>query len=194
MSLEIASLEKVKSAVAHIRAHGGSATANLVIAHLGGGSKATVLRHLKTLRASDVPADAVPAAVMDLARAALTEIYAAGAKAEGDRSAAGLVRLTSALEELDTQVEELAVENEALRDRLEVEAADRERTAALVEELRTTLARTARDLQTAKNELALERGAASERLGSLMTRFEASVASMARTASSRQHRQRDPSG
>lgn len=67
MSAEIATLDKVKAAVAQLHQDGRRATADAVFAIIGGGSKPTILKHLKTLREEPKPVDDdVPAAILDL--------------------------------------------------------------------------------------------------------------------------------
>lgn len=181
MSAEIASLDRVRAGVAHIRTGGGTPTADRVIAYLGGGSKATVLRHLKTLREGDAPEELVPPAVMELARSALAQIYSAGAKAEAEKSAAGLIRLTTAIEELEAQVDELDLENTAMRAQLEALQLEQRASSTLANELQASLAQSARELQASRNELVLERGASAEKLDTLMARMEESVAAITRS-------------
>lgn len=111
MSAEIASLERVREAVETIRRRNGTPTADGVIAMIGGGSKKTVLSHLRTLRDPQVEQDSVPAAVMELARHSLAEIFRAGGQAEADRSRILTERLSVALNEQDAQIGELADEN-----------------------------------------------------------------------------------
>lgn len=190
MSAEIASLEKVKGAVASIRAQGGTATADRVIAHLGGGSKATVLRHIRTLREAEPSGDLLPQTVLDMAKAALSDIYTAGVSAGTERGAAGLARLTTAIAELDAQVDELAAENAGLQTQLDTVSADHAKTTRALESLRDELTAANRDLQAAKNELAVERRGSAEKLGALMLRLEASVNSISRTHTATQ-KQRD---
>lgn len=53
------------------------ATADAVIAAIGGGSKPTVLSHLKTLREEpQQPVTDLPAGILDLVRPALVQIFA----------------------------------------------------------------------------------------------------------------------
>ena len=67
MSAEIATLEKVGLAADELRRQGKKVTANSVIAAIGGGSKPTVLKHLKALRTqTDDQDEEIPASVYDL--------------------------------------------------------------------------------------------------------------------------------
>ena len=107
MSAEIASLERVRQAVETIRRRNGKPTADNVISVIGGGSKKTVLSHLRTLRDPQPVDDGVPPTVIEIARTALSEIYRAGGQSEADRSRAILERLSLSLDEQEAQIEEL---------------------------------------------------------------------------------------
>jgi dsDNA-specific endonuclease/ATPase MutS2 len=111
MSAEIASLERVRHAVETIRRRNGTPTADRVIEVIGGGSKKTVLSHLRTLRDPQMEDDGIPAAVIEMARSALGDIYRSGGQAEADRARALSERLSATLEEQEAQIEELAEEN-----------------------------------------------------------------------------------
>lgn len=115
MSVEIASLEKVREAVAALHQQSKRATAEAVIAEIGGGSKQTVLRHLKSIRSTVEPeAETVPQAVIDAARPILAQIFAMGIKAEALRGKDVNDRLHRHMADLETQVEELAASGLAL--------------------------------------------------------------------------------
>nr|WP_314257246.1 DNA-binding protein [uncultured Devosia sp.] len=114
---EIASLEKVRWAAEALRKQGLTATADKVIRFIGGGSKATVLSHLRALRDEPVGASDVPSSVMELARPVLGEIYRAGRAAEAENHRTTTARLSSVIEELDAQVEELIGLNTELETR-----------------------------------------------------------------------------
>lgn len=178
MSAEIATLERVKAAIAGLRQTDEKVTADRIIQRLGGGSKPTVLKHMKTLRNEDVPQDPVPAVVFDMARTALADIYAAGAKAESERNRSQMERMTRVMDELDIQIEELAHENTRLTVQAGQLQSERDaainRGEALDEELRATRA----DLNAARSELANERAAASVRLSEMIARFEASLSTI----------------
>src|SRR6218665_770283 len=112
MSAEIATLEKVKAAVTQLHKAGQRATADAVIALIGGGSKPTVLKHLKTLREEPKAVEGdVPAGVLDLARPMLVQIFAEGSKAEAARSSDQIERLHRMLGDLEAEVEALAAAN-----------------------------------------------------------------------------------
>lgn len=177
MSAEIASLERVRHAVETIRRQHGTPTAERVIAVIGGGSKKTVLAHMRALRERGPEDQGLPPAVIDLARGAIAEIYLAGGQAEAHRSRALVERLSTALAEQEAQIEELAEENARLG--LAIPELTRQRDEAVVErkhiEERLTEALSAnRELES---QLAEERRKRSDgvddaiaRLESLMTR------------------------
>ena len=112
MSAEIATIEKVRAAVAQLHHDAQRATADAVIAVIGGGSKPTVLKHLKTLREAPKTLDGdVPAGILDLARPLLAQIFAEGAKAEAARNRDQIERLHRMLGDLEAEVEALAATN-----------------------------------------------------------------------------------
>lgn len=115
MSAEIASLEKVRAAVAQLHLNNQRATADAVIAAIGGGSKPTVLKHLKTLREEpQQPVTDLPAGILDLVRPALAQIFAEGGKAEAARNRDQIERLHRMLGDLEAEVETLGAVNAAL--------------------------------------------------------------------------------
>lgn len=115
MSAEIASLEKVRAAVAQLHLNNQRATADAVIAAIGGGSKPTVLKHLKTLREEPQQAeDDLPAGILDLVRPALAQIFAEGGKTEAARNRDQIERLHRMLGDLEAEVETLGAVNTAL--------------------------------------------------------------------------------
>jgi|GEM_PF-1279398 len=115
MSAEIASLEKVRAAVAQLHLNHQRATADAVIAAIGGGSKPTVLKHLKTLREEPQQAeDDLPAGILDLVRPALAQIFAEGGKTGAARNRDQIERLHRMLGDLEAEVETLGAVNTAL--------------------------------------------------------------------------------
>lgn len=118
MSEEKASFERVKNAALHLRRQGIKATADRVI-ELTGGSKTTVLSHLKSLRENPADESDLPQHVLELARATLTEVYAAGRKVGEDRQRALAERASIVLSEQEAQIDELVAENCALSGRIE---------------------------------------------------------------------------
>lgn len=119
MTAEIASLEKVRAAVAQLHLNRQRATADAVIATIGGGSKPTVLRHLKTLREEpQQPVDDLPAGMIDLVRPALAQIFAEGGKTEAARNRDQIERLHRMLGDLEAEVETLGSANVVLEERV----------------------------------------------------------------------------
>lgn len=106
MSEEIASLERVTTAVHHLRTRGVKVTAGKVL-ELTGGSKTTVLRHLQELRRQTADERTVPPAVLEMAKGALTDVYEAGRREGEERSRAVIERASLMVAELEEQVEEL---------------------------------------------------------------------------------------
>ncbi|ODT74102.1 MAG: hypothetical protein ABS76_37815 [Pelagibacterium sp. SCN 64-44] len=119
MSAEIASLEKVRAAVAQLHLNHQRATADAVIAAIGGGSKPTVLKHLKTLREEPPQAvDDLPAGILDLVRPVVAQIFAEGGKAEAARTRDQSERLHRMLGDLEAEVETLGSVNAVLEERV----------------------------------------------------------------------------
>jgi uncharacterized protein YqgV (UPF0045/DUF77 family) len=114
MSAEIASLDRVRAAVANLRQAGSKVTANRVIEAIGGGSKGTVIAHLRTLRSQSVDHGDLPPAIIEMARSALADVFEAGRKAEADKLRGLSEHLSAALDEQDAQIGELIDENENL--------------------------------------------------------------------------------
>ena len=185
MSVEIASLERVRDAVETIRRRNSTPTADRVIEVIGGGSKKTVLSHLRALRATLSPDDEVPIAVLDGARAALVDIYRAGGRAECERSRSAIERLSAALEEQEAQIDELA--NENARYSAEVSDLTRQRDTALSDRSRMEdrLAESMAVKQLLENELAAERTKRSESLEGAIARIETMVSTASKSNGAR---------
>jgi DNA repair exonuclease SbcCD ATPase subunit len=112
MSAEIATIEKVRAAVAQLHRDEQRATADAVIAIIGGGSKPTVLKHMKALREEPKTVDGdVSAGILDMARPLLAQIFAEGGKAEAARNRDQIERLHRMLGDLEAEVEALAAAN-----------------------------------------------------------------------------------
>lgn len=110
---EIATLETVRSAVDALEAQGKSATASAVIAAIGGGSKSTVLKHLREIRQiNDEALDDLSSALLEVVKPHLVEIYRQGAKAEEIRVREQTSRLHRLINEQDEQIDELVSEVE----------------------------------------------------------------------------------
>lgn len=119
MSAEIASLEKVREAAAELRGSGINPTADRVITKIGGGSKATVLHHLRVLRMGSEVLDDIPLAVTELIRPAVAAIFGAGRDAEIEKTRAATERMAGLITDLDEQVAELAGQNAELAKQLD---------------------------------------------------------------------------
>ncbi|MFD1255106.1 Chromosome partition protein Smc [Devosia equisanguinis] len=129
MNAEIASLEKVRAAVAQLHLDHQRATADAVIAAIGGGSKPTVLKHMKTLRQEpQQPVTDLPAGILDLVRPVIAQIFAEGSKAEAARTRDQIARLHRMLGDLEAEVEALGAANAALEERVAELGNDLERS------------------------------------------------------------------
>ena len=175
MSAEIATIDRVRQAVATLRKKDVRVTADRVIELIGGGGKKTVLDHLRTLRTGTVEPDEVPPAVIELARAALGDIFQAGRTAEADRTRAATHRLASSLEDLDAQIQELSDANQNLE-------AEVKSLKLLLDQARTSEEESGRRLAAAEGtivdlraELASGRESAAADLLGALERFEALV-------------------
>lgn len=182
MSAEIASLERVRDAVETIRKRNDKPTADAVIAVIGGGSKKTVLSHMRALRETHMQDEEVPPAVMEMARTSLAEIYRAGGKAEIDRSRLLTERLSAILEEQEAQIDELAAEN--ARCLQLIPELTKQRDDAIADRLRVEgrLAEAVVVQRTLEGDLAAERTRRSESIEEVIARIEAALASAARGA------------
>jgi len=130
MSAEIATIERVRSAVEELRRAGQSPTADAVI-RLIGGSKRTVLTHMRSLRDAAPEQDDIPPTVVEMLRPVARDIYRTGEQAALDSMRATADRLSRIVDDQDAQIAELVAENE----RLESEHASlvRDRDAAISE-------------------------------------------------------------
>lgn len=175
MSAEIATIDRVRQAVATLRKKDVRVTADRVIELIGGGGKKTVLDHLRTLRSGVAEPDEIPQAVMEMARAALGDIFQAGRTAEADRTRAATQRLASSLEDLDAQIQELSDANQNLE--AEVKSLklllDQARTSG--EESGQRLAAAEGTIVELRAELASGRESAAADLLGALERFEALV-------------------
>lgn len=176
MSAEIATFERVRAAATGLRQRGISVTADRIIA-ITGGSKPTILGHLRRLRddARGEP-ESVPPAVVEMARPALLEVYEAGRRAEAERSKALNDRTALMIGELESQIEELSADNARLLDEASDRAAtmERDRTegAALAERL-SSAEESVRVLEAA---LASERADGAQRLADALGKLDALLA------------------
>lgn len=178
MSVEVATLERVRAAESALRTEGSKVTADAVLAHIGGGSKQTVLKHLKALRADPEMQTDVPHSVIDMALPVLAGIFHAGEKAEAERNRGQSDRLSRMMDDLECQIDELAGENSELLADLEASRTrfvELSKTHALkMEELVAANA----EVKRLEKELQRERDDASKRLAKFMAQFEASMSAL----------------
>src|SRR5690606_2137849 len=100
-----------------------------VLAHIGGGSKPTVLKHLRTLReVKDAPAEPLPLNLLEKAKPVLAEIFAAGSAAHETRTREQTDRYHRIMSDLEAQLLEFE----------ETVARQEQRESALLESLATT--------------------------------------------------------
>lgn len=178
MSAEVATLDKVRQAAETLRRKGVRPTADRII-ELIGGSKSTVLEHLRALRSTAAEADELPISVIEMVRASLMDVYRAGRSAEAEKVRGATERLSQVVEEQDAQIEELMLDNERLTSSNEQsERKTRESSAAeaaSTDRVRQLEAENA-DL---KAQLAAARASASQELRDALSRVESIVRSAA---------------
>lgn len=181
MSAEIATFERVKDAVAQLHKDSQRATADAVFAIIGGGSRPTILKHMKTLREAPKAAEGdMPSAVLDLARPVLAQIFAEGGKAEAARNRDQSERLHRMLGDLEAEVEALAKTNLSLEGQLadaREELTNAAKSLATVEE---TSAAKDRKIEQLQVELAERDDAARKQLDETLRGFDERLASLAR--------------
>lgn len=179
MSNPIATFDAVAAAVRDLRQAGGSPTAENVIRHIGGGSKRTVLDHLRVLRKSDSPPQAeLPPGVLDIVRPALAELYAAGSAAEVERNRTRTERHDKLMDEMDVQIAELAAENERLQERVEDLMGTIERLQGECTTLEGRLGERTAELNALRAEATRE-SASGASLADMVARIEASLQTLA---------------
>ncbi|WIJ25056.1 DNA-binding protein [Devosia sp. RR2S18] len=176
MSSEIATLERVKGAVVALRQGGSKVTASKVMDLIGGGSKSTIIAHMRTLRNGAGDEQEVPAAVIEMARSALSDIYEAGRRAEADKLRAWSERMSLVVDEQDAEIQEFADEcsrleqaTDNLSDQLQQLAAENAALHARSEKLEAENSELGR-------QLAEERGRATDELQKALSRVEVLVA------------------
>ena len=179
MSAEIASLERVRDAVETIRRRNGTPTADGVIVMIGGGSKKTVLSHLRTLRDPQLGDDGVPPAILELARHSLAEIFRAGGQAEADRSRILTERLSTALNEQEAQIEELADESSRHLQAIQELTRQRDNAVSDRKRLEKQLAEVSAAKRALETDLAQARLKRSEGIEQAIARIETLVKSTA---------------
>lgn len=180
MTAEIATLEKVRAAVEQLHRDGLKATADGVISLIGGGSKPTVLKHMKALRELPQAADStLPANVLDLLKPVAAQIYAEGGRAEEGRNREHTERLHRLLGDLEAEVEALATGNQSLEG--ELAKLRRLKAEAEVEAAKSgdTIARQADEITTLRAELAKRHAETASQITGLLQGFEKAVAGLA---------------
>jgi DNA repair exonuclease SbcCD ATPase subunit len=181
MSAEIATLEKVKAAVAQLHKDSQRATADAVIAIIGGGSKPTVLKHMKALREEPKAAEGdVPAGILDLARPMLAQIFAEGSKAEAARNRDQIERLHRMLGDLEAEVEALAAANLAQEGQLANIGAELTRTAKALSAAEESNATKDRKIAELQAELTERDATARQHLANTLAGFDERLATLAR--------------
>ncbi|RYG87797.1 MAG: DNA-binding protein [Alphaproteobacteria bacterium] len=179
MSTEIATIEKVQAAVDQLHRAGHKATADAVIDVIGGGSKPTVLKHMRTLREQPKTEEvALPPSILDLVRPAAAQIYAEGSRAEAARNRDQVERLHRLLGDLEAQVEELASANSSQEARIAELAARESEAATALAEANRTIARQREDMSALQTELAGRNGEAASQLATLIGEFETKLAAL----------------
>lgn len=174
MSSAIATASSVKAALEELRASGNTPTADNVIKILGGGSKTTVLSHLRRLMKDDAPqAEELPLPLMDRVRPALTELFAAGAAAEAEKIRTRVERQDRLLDEMEHQLLELAEERETLRNQVMSLAVERDSLAVRCGELESDLAGGKAELEATQERLARARDQTAASIAGLLARVEA---------------------
>lgn len=147
MTAEIATLERVVAAASELRDNGVRPTADRVIARIGGGSKSTVLQHLRAIRDCTKPPEQIPPEIMDAIRPAVAAVFNSGRSAGAEASRAATERFSAVVAELDEQIEELANDNSrlelAIADAIEASEVARSKIAQLEEDVRRGDARIA---------------------------------------------------
>jgi DNA repair exonuclease SbcCD ATPase subunit len=180
MTAEIATLDKVRAAIEQLHRDGLKATADGVISLIGGGSKPTVLKHMKALRELPQAADStLPASVLDLLKPVAAQIYAEGARAEERRNREHAERLHRLLGDLEAEVEALAIGNQGLEGQVATLTRQQAEAKAAAAEARETIARQADEISTLRAELAKRHDEAASQIAGLLQGFEATVAGLA---------------
>ena len=181
MSAEIATLDKVKAAVAQLHQDGRRATADAVFAIIGGGSKPTILKHLKTLREEPKPVDDdVPAAILDLARPVMAQIFAEGGKTEAARNRDQTERLHRMLGDLEAEVEALATTNVMQESKIADLEAELARTAKALATAEENIGLKGRKIEQLQSELAEREDTVRKHLDETLRGFDDKLASLAR--------------
>lgn len=181
MSAEIATFERVRDAVAQLHKDEKRATADAVFDIIGGGSRPTILKHMKTLREGTKPAEAeMPPALVDLLRPVLAQVFAEGGKAEMARNRDQSDRLHRMLGDLEAEIEALAKANLALEARiaeLNTEMASKDQALSAADEANANKDRRIEKLQA---DLAARDDVARKNFDDTLRGFDEKLASLAR--------------
>ena len=181
MSAEIASLDKVRAAVAQLHLNHQRATADAVIAAIGGGSKPTVLKHLKTLREEpQQPADDLPPGILDLVRPALAQIFAEGRKAEAVRTRDQIERLHRMLGDLEAEVETLGAVNTALDEQVVDLGRELDKSSKALSSAEAQIAAKDRKIEKLTAQLSEKEMAAQRKLAAAMKGFDERLTALAK--------------
>jgi predicted RNase H-like nuclease (RuvC/YqgF family) len=112
MTAEIASLEKVRAAVERLHQQQKKVTLSSVGAEVGGGSRTTILEHLKTIRSTEIPAsnEPFPSSALEAIKPAVSQIFAMGQQVEALRNKDAVERQNRYFSDLEAQIDELVAE------------------------------------------------------------------------------------
>jgi DNA repair exonuclease SbcCD ATPase subunit len=118
MTAELATFEKVTQAVEQLRRTGEKITSKRIL-DLVGGSKPTILKHMRALRSENFAAAAsgggAPAFLVELAKPMLLQLMAAASTSEAQKFESLTQRYHEQMESLEAEVEEFGRIETALR-------------------------------------------------------------------------------
>ncbi len=181
MTAEIASLEKVRAAVAQLHLNNQRATADAVIAAIGGGSKPTVLKHLKTLREEpQQPVNDLPASILDLIRPVVAQVYAEGSKAEAARTRDQIERMHRMLGDLEAEVETLGSVNAALDEQVVDLGRELEKSSKALSTAEAQIAAKDRKIEKLTAQLSEKQLVAQRQLAAAMKGFDERLTALAK--------------
>jgi septal ring factor EnvC (AmiA/AmiB activator) len=172
MTAEVATHEKVQAAVEQLHRDGRKATADAVIALIGGGSKPTVLKHLQKLREAPTPSGEIPVALLDLVRPVLAQIYAQAIKDEQARTQDQVDRYHRLMGDLEAQVEELAAAGLAQEARIAKLTGKLTEAETALDDANGTIARQREEIDGLQSELTARNQQTTESLAGLLKGFE----------------------
>jgi len=186
MSTEIATFERVKAAVEALHQAGAKATADAVHAEIGGGSKPTILKHLRTLReALNTPPDPLPLALLEKAKPILAEIFGAGAAAQESRTKEQTDRyhrimadLEAQLEEFETAAKEQEQQSAALRRELTEAQSSLSEAQAQLADANIKIGQREAEIEDLQSELARRQRDEAQTLASRFEAFESRIADL----------------